>query len=62
MGEWPNKEGIMASWADRARNDVGFQRHLIKQNDEFIGEKIRNMKVDVQTLEKGVESKLQSLS
>ena len=52
----------MASWADRMQNDVEVQRHLIEQNDEFVGEKMRNMKVVVQTLGEDLESKLQSLS
>ena len=40
------------------QNDVGVQRHLIEQNDEFVRKKIRNMKVDVQTLGEDLQSKL----
>ena len=58
LGEWPSGKGTVVSWADRMRNDVGVQCHLIEHNDEFIGEKIRNMRVAVQTLGEDLESKL----
>ena len=44
------------------QNDVGVQHHLIEQNEKFVRKKIRNMKVNVQTLGEDLESKLQSLS
>ena len=52
----------MASWADRMQNDVGVQRHLVEQNEEFAGEKIRNLRTDLQTLGEDFELKLQSMS
>ena len=61
LGEWPSKESIVASWADHMRNEVGVQRHLVEHNDKFIGEKMRIMRDDVQTLGEDLESKLQSL-
>ena len=47
LAEWPSEDGTVASWADHMWNDVGVQHHLIEQNDEFVGEKMRNMKADV---------------
>ena len=52
----------MVTWADRIRNDIDVQRHLLEQNDEFSGEHMRNLKAEIQTWREDMESKMQSLA
>ena len=62
LGYWPSEEGTVVTWADRIRNDIDVQRHLLEQNDEFSGEQMRNLKAQIQTWREDMESKMQSLA
>ena len=47
LGEWPSKEGTVASWADQIRNEIEVQRRLVEQHDDFVEEKVKGLKTDV---------------
>ena len=58
LGDWPSEEGTVVTWADRIRNDIDVQRHLLEQIDELSGEQMRNLKAENQTWRKDMESKM----
>ena len=62
LGDWPSEEGTVVTWADRIRNDIDVQRHLLEHNDGFSGEQMRNLMAEIQTWREDMESKMQSLA
>ena len=61
LGDWPEEEETMITFADSMKNEFDVQRNPMEANDKYAGERIDALKIDLQALMAKYQDAVQSM-